>query len=227
MAYNLIRLSRFNKTVIYKIDGLPITCFQAGMAIDADGSPRAYHPDNTGLDDLKHGGYPGNWWGIATSDELASGEPLIQKPQDPAPGFYVSTTSLIDARFKYQNPLRYVNAEKIPYFVLPDHFAETISLGDIAWIYNTHQRSGCFAVFADVGPDVGEGSMYLAKQLGIDNHPRFGGIATGILYFIFDCSGKGNGQHLTKKEINQAGNKILKSLHIPDLVALFKLNHTG
>ena len=79
MAQKLIQYSRFNKTDIFKIDGLPVTCFQTGMAIDADGSPRAYHPDNTGLDDLKHGGYPGNWWGIATSNELTTGEPLSTK----------------------------------------------------------------------------------------------------------------------------------------------------
>ena len=136
MAQELIHSFNFNKTAIFQIEGLPVTCFKAGMAIDADGSPRAYHPDNTGLDDLKHGGYPGNWWGIATSNELTTGEPLIQKPTDPFPGFYVSTTSLIDERFEYKNPLRYVNAEEIPYFVLPDHFSPTIRLGDIAWIYN-------------------------------------------------------------------------------------------
>ena len=221
-AYKLIHSSGFNKTEIFKIDRLAITCFQAGMAIDADGSPRAYHPDNTGLDDLKHGGYTGNWWGVATSNELTTGKPLIQKQSDPAPGFYVSTTSLIDSRYEYQDPRRYVNAEKIPYFVLPDHFSETIKLGDIAWIYNTHNGNSCFALFGDVGPDVGEGSMYLAGKLGIDNHPRFGGIASGILYFIFDGSGKGNGFHLTEDEINLLGNKILKPPDAANLTALFK-----
>ena len=221
MAYKLIRSFRFNKTAVFHIEGLPVTCFKSGMAIDADGSPRAYHPDNTGIDDLKHGGYPGNWWGIATSNELTTGEPLVQKSSDPAPGFYVSTTSLIDNRYAYQNTLRYVNAEEISYFVLPDQFSPTIQLGDIAWIYNTHNALSAFAVFADVGPDVGEGSTYLAKKLGIDHDPRYGGINSGILYFIFDGSGKGNGQHVTEDQMIETGNKILNQFSVSELVALF------
>jgi Fungal chitosanase of glycosyl hydrolase group 75 len=221
MALKLIHSFHFNKTAVFKIEGLPVTCFQAGMAIDADGSPRAYHPENTGLDDLKHGGLPGNWWGIATTNELTTGEPLVQKTSDPAPGFYVSTTSLIDERYQYQNPLRYVNAEEIPYFVLPDHFSPTIQLGDIAWLHNTHNGLNSFAVFADVGPDVGEGSMYLAKKLGIDNHPRYGGIDSGILYFIFDGSGIGNGHHINENQMNETGNKILDQFSITELIALF------
>jgi hypothetical protein len=222
MAQKLVHLFNFNKTAIYRIEGLPIICFQAGMAIDADGSPRAYHPDNIGFDDLKHGGYPGNWWGVATSNELTTGEPLVQSTSDPAPGFYVSTTSLIDEQYAYQNPLRYVNAEQIPYFVLPDHFSPSIRLGDLAWIYNTQNGLNSFAVFADVGPDVGEGSMCLAKKLGIDNDPRYGGIDSGILYFIFEGSGNGNGQHVTEKQIIERGNKLFDQLSVMEMVALFE-----
>jgi hypothetical protein len=222
MDHKLIHFSRFKKTDIFRIDSLPVTCFQAKMAIDADGSPRAYHPDNTGLDDLKHGGYPGNWWGIATDNEMSGGKPLMQKESDPAPGYYVSTTSLIDARYEYQNPLRYVNAEEIPYYVLPDHFSPAIRLGDIAWIYNTHNGKHSFAVFADVGPDVGEGSMYLAKKLGIDNHPRYGGVSSGILYFIFEGSGIGNGRHVTEEQMIETGSKLLNRFSVQELITLFK-----
>ena len=222
MSLTLIHSFHFNKTAVFHIEGFPITCFESGMAIDADGSPRAYHPENTGLDDLKHGGYPGNWWGVATSNELATGEPLVQMASDPAPGFYVSTTSLIDERFEYQNPLRYVNAEEIPYFVLPDHFSPAIKLGDIAWIYNTHNELHSFAVFADVGPDVGEGSIYLAKKLGINHDPRYGGIDSGILYFIFEGSGNGNGHHVNENQMIEKGNKILNQFSNPELIALFK-----
>ena len=220
MARKLIHSFNFNKTAIFQIEDVPVTCFRAGMAIDADGSPRAYHPENTGLDDLKHGGHPGNWWGIATTNELTTGEPLVQKTSDPAPGFYVSTTSLIDERYEYQNPLRYVNAEEIPYFVLPDHFSSGIQLGDVAWIHNTHNGRNSFAVFADVGPDVGEGSMFLAKKLGIDQDPRYGGVSSGILYFIFEGSGRGNGQHVTENQMIETGNKLLDPLLVPELIAL-------
>jgi len=222
MTLRLTHSFHFIETAIFQIEGLAVTCFKSGMAIDADGSPRAYHPDNTGLDDLKHGGYPGNWWGVATSNELTTGEPLVQLASDPAPGFYVSTTSLIDERFEYQNQLRYVNAEEIPYFVLPDHFSPAIRLGDIAWIYNSQNGMHSFAVFADVGPDVGEGSICLAKKLGIDHDPRYGGIDSGILYFIFEGSGNGNGQHVTEVQMIETGSKILGQFSIPELVSLFK-----
>ena len=39
--------------------------YESGMTIDADGAPNAYHPDNTGLDDLANAGAPGSWQGLA------------------------------------------------------------------------------------------------------------------------------------------------------------------
>src|ERR1700730_16261567 len=209
---NTSLLFHFNKTPIFQIDKPRITCFQTGMAIDADGCPHAYHPDNIGLDDIKHGGHPGNWWGVATDNESCDGNPLIQNKNDPAPGYYVSTTSLINAKFGYRDPARYVNAREIPYFVVPEKFLGLIILGDIAWIFNTANKLNCFAIFADIGPDVGEGSIYLAEKLGIHNDPRIGGIDSGISYFIFNGSGMGNGVHLTETEINQIGGKAMQDL---------------
>ncbi len=207
-------------TAVFQLEGHSIYCFHAGMAIDADGCPEAYHPENTGLDDLKHGGYTGNWWGIATDNELPGGNPLIQTSEDPAPGYYVSTTSLIDARFQYRDTRRYIDARRIPYYVLPDNFSEQIELGDIAWVYNSANGLGHFAVFADVGPAVGESSMHLAEELGVDNDPRYGGVDSGIFYFIFCRSGKGNGAAITVDEIILTGNQFLDGLLITDLIRL-------
>ncbi len=215
-------LLHINETPVIQIDKPRIICFQTGMAIDADGCPQAYHPDNTGLDDLKHGGYPGNWWGIATDNESGNGNPLIQNEKDPAPGYYISTTSLIDARFSYRDPARYVDARKIPYFVLPEQLVGLVTLGDIAWIFNAENKLNCFAVFADVGPDVGEGSMVLAGNLGIDNDPRTGGVDAGIFYFIFIGSGRGNGLHLSVAEIMQSGERAMHGLDEAELISIFK-----
>ena len=72
-----------------------------GMAIDADGAPTAYHPNGTsGLDALGNAGRPGNWWALVTDTGTSAGTPVIQGAADPAPGFYVSTTSLHDAARK-------------------------------------------------------------------------------------------------------------------------------
>src|SRR5687768_1960365 len=53
---------------IYKQGGSKAIFYEAGMKVDADGSPRAYHPENKGIDDLKYAGYPGNWWAILVND---------------------------------------------------------------------------------------------------------------------------------------------------------------
>src|SRR5262252_6322375 len=69
--------------------------YKAGLNVDADGSPHAYHPDGiSGLDYLGNAGRPGHWWALVTDDGKPSGNPIIQTANDPAPGFYVSTTSL-------------------------------------------------------------------------------------------------------------------------------------
>jgi hypothetical protein len=63
------------------------------------------------------------WVGVVTGDD---GEPVIQNRTDPAPGFYVSTTSLEDPRQAVTNPSRYVDATKIPYIVIPDGVLGTL-----------------------------------------------------------------------------------------------------
>src|SRR4051812_19082872 len=63
------------------------------MALDADGSPHAYHPDgHSGLDALANAGYPNKGWrSVLVVDPADASQPYI------APnGFYVSRTSLYD-----------------------------------------------------------------------------------------------------------------------------------
>lgn len=85
-----------------------------------------------------------------------------------------------------------VNAERVPYFVLPGgsykHLG--IKLGDIAAV--RYQGKVQFAVFADVGPSykMGEGSMALAQALGINNSPTRGGTSRpDVEYLVFRGSG--------------------------------------
>ncbi len=186
--------------------------FVSKMAIDADGSPRAYHPQNKGLDNLAYAGSEGNWWALVTDNGQKDGNPLIQGKGDPYPGYYISTTSLNDRRYALENPRRYVDSEKIPYFVLPPEIIDITGteLGDIAYVYNQKTGKGCFAIFADTGPQnkIGEGSMYLAAQLGIPNDPRSGGQDEGILYLVFPFSG--NRQPRSIEEINKIGANLME-----------------
>jgi len=158
--------------------------FTSGMSIDADGSPRAYHPKNIGLDDLKHAGSDGKWWALATRE----GKPVVQKS-----GYYVSTTSLQDFRYTPWDQRRYVNAEKIPYIVLPPKVKKIgkVSLGDLVVVYNTYNHHWTYAIYADTGANtrIGEGSIALAKLLGVNADARTGGIKQGIVYLVFPGSG--------------------------------------
>src|SRR5580658_5265875 len=51
-------------TQVYGYNGNTVFAFETGLSIDADGSPHAYHPGDTGLDSLanakdKHGNFVG------------------------------------------------------------------------------------------------------------------------------------------------------------------------
>ncbi|WP_284462978.1 murein L,D-transpeptidase catalytic domain-containing protein [Chryseobacterium sp.] len=184
--------------------------FTSGMRIDADGSPRAYHRDSSlALDYLGNAGHSGKWWALATDNKQESGNPLIQKNTDPAPGYYISMTSLQDRTKNYSDPNRYVNSEEIPYIVLPGEFSDDFSLGDIALVINKDNNKQCFAIFADHGPKgkLGEGSVYLAKQLGINGSAKSGGKDSNVQYILIKNSG--NGTVLTNEEIQQIGAEKL------------------
>src|SRR5687767_14284317 len=52
--------------------------FHGGLAIDADGAPNAYHPEDRGIDHLANAGRPGNWWAVVTDDRSSKGTPIVQ-----------------------------------------------------------------------------------------------------------------------------------------------------
>jgi hypothetical protein len=170
--------------------------YQNGFAVDADGAYRAYHPTNRlGLDSIEHAGHPGNWWALATDTGNPNGRPVIQGKDDPAPGYYVSMTSLYNASITNErNPRRFVDAASVPYVVLPPEGFKHAKLGDFAMVVNLENGKFAGAIIADESaPELpmGEGSIALAKLLGIDSNPRSGGTDGGVAYVIFPDSGKG------------------------------------
>jgi Fungal chitosanase of glycosyl hydrolase group 75 len=182
--------------------------FRAKIAIDADGSPRAYHPKNIGLDDNSR----------ARVAHDAHGRRVIQKKGDPNPGYYVSTTSLQNPKLPKTDPRRYVDSEKIPYFVMPEilMWPSNIRVGDMAYVYNTKTQKGGFAILADIGPTnrLGEASIALARKLGIANiSPRKGGLGTpDIIYVVFPNSGMGEYHHRSVADIERVGREKLKDV---------------
>jgi hypothetical protein len=194
---------------IGRLPGSSAFFYESGMTIDADGAPNAYHPDNSGLDDLQNAGSPGNWQGLAKD---ANGEPFIQGPGDPFPGYYVSATALADHSKAVNDPARYVDASKVPFVVLPGGMARQMGArpGDFAAVFNERNGKSSYAIFADVGPHdrIGEGSVALAENLGIRSNARNGGAHRGILYLLFP--GSGNGRPRTVEEINSEGQRLLQ-----------------
>jgi hypothetical protein len=180
------------------------------MAIDADGAPNAYHPDEKkGLDRLANAGKEGSWSALVTSDGKPTGKPVVQGKKDPSPGYYISMTALEDAKKPAKDPRRYVDSTKIAYLALPPGAKEWgAKLGDFAAVIDAKSGRIAFAIFADVGPKdaLGEGSIALATALGLPSDPRSGGADNGIAYVIFP--GSGNGQPRSSEEIDREGQKL-------------------
>ncbi|NTV01593.1 MAG: hypothetical protein HGB04_02250 [Chlorobiaceae bacterium] len=191
---------KYRGTRIYALQDKSAYCYVTGfMTIDADGAPTAYHPQNTGLDDLANAGYPGQeWWNtVLVSDPSDSSRPYIMK-SGPYAGYYLSMTALKDLRWPETDPRRYVDASRIPYIVFPETFAGMHgvgAIGDYGVAINLDNGYTSGFVVADIGPrkhPLGEISIALAARLGGKqisartgpSHPL-----GQILYIIFPDSG--------------------------------------
>ena len=163
------------KSILQADDGS--VTFIGEACVDADGSPRAYHPYGQGLDHLDNAGHPGNWWGIVTDSE---GYPVLQGAKDPCPGYYISTTSLQNSQFPRTDPRRYIDSEQVSFIVVPGPLAREargIVLGCRAEITHLVTGKTISAIVADLGPasHLGEMSIAAAKALGLNPDPKTGG----------------------------------------------------
>lgn len=161
-------------------DGTAVA-YTSDVAIDGDGSPRCYGPGDTGLDHTASAGHSGNWWALVT-DPL--GHPIVQGPGDPYPGMYVSMTTYGRPHYPDADPRKWVNAEIVPYIVIPAPLRSLIEptfIGCRAVITNARNGRQIEAVVADVGPGFGEISIAAAKALGIPSDPRSGGTSDACL----------------------------------------------
>jgi len=209
-----IRLFREHRVSVWSIPDRHSIIYKSGFAVDADGASRAYHPDDqSGLDSLAHAGHPGNWWALVTNNEKRSGRPVLQGESDPAPGFYVSTTALFDpGNPNVRDPRRYVDAEEIPYVVLPPRALKFARLGDFATVVNLQNGKVAAAIVADKSTPrlpVGEGSIALADALDIDSDPRSGGRDRDVAYIIY--RGSGNGRPRELQEISDNAERLFEA----------------
>jgi hypothetical protein len=155
-----------NGPKVRRIKGTKPVFFKAKMAIDADGAARAYHPDrqNTdALDDLRHAN--------SFSKKFIQGQLKNGKVgKGPRPGFFVSATSL--QRGQDFDAAAFVDAEFIPYVVLPARLSDGITPGDLCTIVNLKNLRTTSAIFADTNPHVGEASIRAAINLHLQD-PSF------------------------------------------------------
>ncbi len=161
------------------------TTVPSPMMIDGDGAngqtsapiyaPAGFRPEP--LDYLANAGKPGNWYGIITDSH---GIPILQDDDDPAPGAYVSATSYMHLGYSRIDPLAYVDANSVPFIVLPGAWRNQVGpivLGCRAQVYDTQTDMTYDAGVFDFGPSskLGEASIAMAKLCGVPHSPKDGG----------------------------------------------------
>lgn len=191
------------------------------MAIDADGAPNAYHPDDIGLDYLANAGYPDKaWWKDVLAVDPENPDRAYVQDSGEFSGYFVSKTSLQDTAQAVTDPKRYVDARHIPYLVFPGAFYRmkgTGILGDLGLAVNLSSGAKTAFVIADIGPTqapLGEVSISLAERLGgQDVSPRTGaGVPQGrILYILFPYSGRDHKWPLSYQQMSEAVEGLLRS----------------
>jgi hypothetical protein len=145
------------------------------MDVDVDGAPNAYGPPGKPtLDVLIDAHY------LERADQRIVGyliddeqRPVLQGPNDPYPGYYISQTAFTDiANQNERDPRRYVDARNINYVVRGnDARRRGVKVGDFAAVYSKRTRKAVFAIVGDTGNPTGdEGSLHLLQALGYPFH---------------------------------------------------------
>jgi hypothetical protein len=189
--------------------------YEGPLAIDGDGGYRTYGPKGSqALDYLANAGSPGNYYGIITD---LNGSPVIQGPNDPYPGMFISPTSLQDRSKLKSDPYRYVDSESVPYLAIAKDIIKNhgVGLGDVGFAYNIENQAFSPAIVADAGPakKYGEGSIALAKALGIQNvSPKNGVVDSGIICFVFKGSKRNPAWPKTNAELAEEVRQLIDGM---------------
>lgn len=147
------------------------------------------------------------------------GQPHLQGAEDPCPGAYLSTTSLIDGRWPPTSPNRYFDSVSLPGFVMPGHDLDEfhVLIGDLALI--EYQGAEIWAQCFDTG-NAGatkiELSVGACDALGIPSNARSGGCSSGVKVTILPGSramywDKGVVRPLSADQIQDAGRDAARA----------------
>ncbi len=142
----------------------------ADMSVDVDGAHHSYRLDNKrppALDDVHaSAGWPnGSWENVLAPDPKHTASPYVDTD-----GFCVSMTSYFRQDFDFIDRRRWVDAEAVPYMVLPGSIRQLckgVVLGCKARITRTTDGKFVDGVYADSsGSNIGECSVFAAKVFG-------------------------------------------------------------
>jgi hypothetical protein len=145
------------------------------MDVDVDGAPNAYAPPGTQTLDIllnAHYLYRADKEIVGYLIDEHSG-PILQSPNDPFPGYYISQTAFTDPENQNErDPRRYVDARNVSYVVrgdAPRH--RGVKMGDFVSVYSKRTRKSVFAIVGNTGNPTGdERSLHLLRDLGYPFH---------------------------------------------------------
>jgi hypothetical protein len=185
------------------------------MDVDVDGAPNAYGPaDKPTLDTLLDAHY------LNRADEPIvgyltdeRGRPILQGPNDPFPGYYISQTAFSDIRNQNErDPRRYVDARNINYVVRGNAAKRRgVKVGDFVAVYSKRTRKSVFGIVGDTGNPTGdEGSLHLLQDLG---YPFHDGITDSVekREIVIRFYPKSNLEHrffFSQGELDEAATKL-------------------
>jgi hypothetical protein len=143
--------------------------------VDVDGAPNAYGPPEMETLDILEDAHARNRAdkkivGFLIDDD---GSPILQGPDDPFPGYYISQTAFSDIENQNErDPRCYVDARNINYVVRGNVARRRgVRVGDFVSVYSKRTRKSVFAIVGDTGNPTGnEGSLHLLQDLGYPFH---------------------------------------------------------
>jgi hypothetical protein len=162
----------------YLVDGngLSFTCDGVAAIVDGKRVSKKTNPDD--WQELckqawAHAVSSGDYSHVAIFGMLTDKQnrPLVQQVGDPMPGkAYITTTSMTIPGTPDGTQRHWVDATQVPYIVLTSSFvrANHVKTGDLAVVFLPKTNSIAFAVYADIGGDLGEASVKLHRDLGHD-----------------------------------------------------------
>lgn len=186
------------------------------MKIDVDGAPNAYGPKNKKTLDYElnaHEGTRADGEIVGYITKADGRTPEVQGPNDPCPGYYISTSGFFDRNnLNRLDPNRYLDASRINYVVLATVARKGgVSLGDFVAVYSNKTKKSVFGIVGDSGNSSGaEGSLALLQALG---YPFKDGKAgevgeKEIVVRYFPKSNPSHKFYSTQKEINEQARTL-------------------